>query len=235
MTAEACPLVIKICGITSLADAEAALEAGADMLGFNFYPGSQRYIDPARCHEIVRGLKALRKKTILVGVFVNASLAVIQSIIEMCGLHLIQLSGDEPPHILAGLGGAGFKALRIKEPAQLQAAVRDYPARAFPPAFLIDACSPGEYGGTGHQADWPLAACIAQQLPVLLAGGLTPDNVALAVATVHPWGVDVASGVEASPGVKDYARLHSFVQQARGILNDDSNQAKSERLISTGT
>ncbi len=215
MKPELCPLVVKICGITSLEDAQAALDAGADMLGFNFYPLSKRYIDPARCREIICSLSSQRLKAILVGVFVNAALAESKAIMAECGLHLAQLSGDEPGELLEDLGEAGFKALRVKGQADLQAAMQVYSPRAIPPADLIDSHTPGQFGGTGHSADWSAAAQISSRLPILLAGGLSPENVAQAVAQVHPWGVDVASGVEAAPGIKDHAKILSFVREAR--------------------
>ncbi len=209
------PLVIKICGITSLEDAILAVEAGTDMLGFNFYPGSKRYILPAQCREIINGLKANHIEACAVGVFVNAPLDVIRATLEDCELDLAQLSGDEPAETLQGLAGAGYKALRIRDSAELQRSIGVYPRQGEPPAYLVDAYAPGEYGGTGSLANWPLAAQIAAKAPILLAGGLTPENVADAVAQVQPWGVDVASGVEAAPGRKDPAKVHQFVQRAR--------------------
>ncbi len=208
-------LAVKICGITSLVDAEAALEAGADMLGFNFYHASKRYIDPTRCGEIITRLHAHGWKAIMVGVFVDTPLPMMRGIMDLCRLDLAQLSGDEPAEILEGLGGMGFKALRLKGSAGLRTAVGNYPARPLPPAYLIDAHSPGEFGGTGRTANWSLAARLSQKLPILLAGGLTPENVSQAVSRVHPWGVDVASGVEIAPGIKDHARVRGFVEQAR--------------------
>ncbi len=211
-------LMVKICGITSQEDAFTAVDTGADMLGFNFYSGSKRYIPPARCRKIVHALKEHHLKPVTVGVFVNAPLEYIQAILQDCELQLAQLSGDEPPELLRGLDRAGLKALRVSDYASLQAALADYPPRPLPPAYLIDGYSPGAYGGTGQTADWSLAAEISAQMPILLAGGLTPDNVGQAVAQVHPWGVDVASGVEASPGVKDPAKLYCFIEQARSAL-----------------
>lgn len=210
-----CPLVVKICGITSLEDALVALDAGADMLGFNFYPGSKRCISPAVCREITQALKSRKLKVVTVGVFVNQPVEYIREVMQECGVHLAQLSGDEPPEALNNLGGSGIKALRLHDSASLEAYLWKYPRRALPPAYLIDAYSPGEYGGTGRTMDWSLAAEISARMPILLAGGLTPENIGQAIAQVHPWGVDVASGVEASPGMKDHARLQRFIQQAR--------------------
>lgn len=207
-------MFVKICGITSVEDAAAAIEAGADLLGFNFYLSSPRYIDPGRCQEIIASIQARGLKAGMVGVFVNAPLEEIRTVMETCRLHIAQLSGDEPPEILDALEGRAYKALRIKDADDLQAALQRYPVRRFPPAFLVDAHRPGEYGGTGQVADWSLAAGLARQMPILLAGGLTPENVAQAVAQVRPWGVDVASGVESAPGVKDADKMRLFCQQA---------------------
>ncbi len=220
-----CPIVIKICGLTSLKDALSALEAGADILGFNFYPYSKRYIEPTHCKEIITGVKSRMAKAVTVGVFVNASMDEIRNVIQVCRLHLAQLCGDEPAEFLVRLGGTGFKALHVQDADGLQAALHNYPPRPLPPAYLIDAYSPGEYGGTGHTANWLLAAQVAAKAPILLAGGLTPDNVAQAVAQVRPWGVDVASGVESIPGIKDYDKMRRFIQQARNA-NQYPNEQK---------
>ncbi len=212
---KACPMVVKICGITNLQDALGAVEAGADMLGFNFYPPGKRYILPEECRKIISILRFRKMNVVTVGVFVNAPVDMILSTMRECGLHLAQLSGDETPETLFGLAGTGFKALHVSDSTTLQISLRRYPRRALPPAYLVDAYSPGEYGGTGKTIDWSLAARISAQMPILLAGGLTTENVAKAVAQVHPWGVDVASGVESSPGCKDHAKIALFIQKAR--------------------
>lgn len=207
--------VVKICGLTTLEDALAALEAGADMLGFNFYPQSPRFITPEACARIVRSLpKDVRPRT-LVGVFVNASADQIAATLETCGLHLAQLSGNEPPETLRALGDRAFKALRPTNRAALEQALLQYPACPLPPAYLLDACVKDRYGGTGAMADWSLARVVARWAPILLAGGLKPENVAAAVQQVRPWGVDVASGVESAPGRKDPQKMLAFVQAAR--------------------
>jgi phosphoribosylanthranilate isomerase len=214
------PLRIKICGITHLEDAMAAVAAGADMLGFNFYPQSPRYIDPAACAGIVSGLGQYASRVRFVGVFVNTPPAEIAAILDQCGLHLAQLSGDEPPEDLTGLDGRAYKALRPKDSAALERMLSGYPPHASPPAWLIDTYHPGQYGGTGQTADWSLAAALARQAPVLLAGGLSPENVGAAVAQVQPWGVDVASGVESTPGRKDIDKMKRFILLARKEKND---------------
>ena len=151
---------IKICGITSLEDAQAAVQAGADMLGFNFYPPSPRCITPQACAQIVAGLRGSGVCT--VGVFVNADAGEVRAILDECGLDLAQLSGDEPPEVLAALGERAFKALRPADETALQDLLRAYPARSQAPAWLVDAYHPGEYGGTGLSADWSTAAGLAQ-------------------------------------------------------------------------
>jgi phosphoribosylanthranilate isomerase len=209
---------IKICGITNLDDALAAIEAGADMLGFNFYPKSPRCITTEACAEIQASITNRQSSINTVGVFVNAPADEITAVLDQCGLDLAQLSGDEPVKTLAALGERAFKALRLLDPESAAEALALIPSRTSPPAYLVDAYRPGEYGGTGQTADWGLASDLAQRAPVLLAGGLTPDNVAEAVRQVHPWGVDVASGVEASPGKKDAGKVREFIRNARNML-----------------
>jgi phosphoribosylanthranilate isomerase len=205
---------VKICGITRLADALAALEAGADLLGFNFYSKSPRFLSLAACAAISGELRRRASPALLVGVFVNPSQAEVELALERCGLDLAQLSGDEPAELVRALGGRAFKALRPASAQELDQALLDYPARALPPALLLDANRPGAYGGTGQAADWDLAAEAARRVPVLLAGGLTPLNVAEAIRRVQPWGVDVASGVESAPGRKDGQKMAEFVRAA---------------------
>jgi len=207
---------VKICGLTSYEDAAAAVEAGADMLGFNFYPPSPRCIHPEDCRAWVARLRAaFSQRVVMVGVFVNASAAEVQAILDICGLDLAQLSGDESPETLQALGERAFKALRPASPQDLTASVSRYPLCSTLPTWLIDAFRPGEYGGTGQTADWSLARELARQFPVMLAGGLRPENVDQAIAQVRPWGVDVASGVEYAPGCKDHDKMAAFIQAAR--------------------
>ena len=202
---------IKICGITNLEQAIAAMQAGADMLGFNFYPPSPRYLVPMVCAQIVQGLRDQGYSPATVGVFVNLSPDEIQNIMTECQLDMAQLAGDEPPEHLQVLGTKAFKAVR---PATLEEGLRvlqDY-GRDQAPALLVDARVPHSYGGSGHLADWQIARELARRAPILLAGGLTPDNVASAIQAVQPWGVDVASGVESRPGHKDPAKMAAFVR-----------------------
>lgn len=191
-----------------MTDALAAMDAGADFIGFNFYPKSPRYIDVDQCREIMSVMRKYGHST-YVGVFVNASADEIRATMKTCGLSLAQLHGDESVEMLKQLDGKAFKAFRgIPENV-------DGFARSEPPAFLIDASVKGIYGGSGVTADWSGAAELAKKYPLLLAGGLTPENVAEAVSRVKPWGVDVASGVESAPGQKDPSRMRAFVQAVR--------------------
>ena len=206
---------VKICGITRYDDAQAAIEAGADLLGFNFYAKSPRYIEPLSAAMIIEAIRTNRAAVQMVGVFVNSPLEAIATIMDECGIDLAQLCGDEPPETLAALDGRAFKALRPKDTTDLAQSLQCYQPKTGSPAYLVDAYRPGEYGGTGRPADWRLARSLAEGYPVLLAGGLTPQNVADAIQQVHPWGVDVASGIEEAPGRKDPARLAAFIKTAK--------------------
>ncbi len=209
-------MIVKICGITCYEDAQAAIQAGADMLGFNFYPKSPRYIDPLSAARLIEAVRTRFAPVQIVGVFVNTPVEAILTIVDDCGLDLAQLHGDEPPETLAALNGRAFKALRPKDATDLVHTLHSYPPKTGSPAYLVDANRPGEYGGTGQSANWSLARSLAESFPILLAGGLTPENVAEAIRQVHPWGVDVASGVEESPRRKDPARLAAFIKAAKG-------------------
>ncbi len=215
---------VKICGITRLDDAYVAIEAGADMLGLNFYEPSPRYLVPDRAAQISTALRARygEQCPLLVGVFVNASAAVIDSIMEQVQLDYAQLSGDESPDVLALLRGRAFKAIRPADQEQAERQIVDFADsdtddRA--PAILLDAYHPALYGGTGEQASADLVAFTKQRVPrMMLAGGLTPENVAERVRMLRPWGVDVASGVEAGQaGVKSAERVRAFIHAARSV------------------
>jgi len=199
---------IKICGIKTVDDALAAMDAGADLIGFNFYPKSSRYIEVGRCRDIMSVMRKYGHIT-YVGVFVNASVTEIYATLETLGLSLAQLHGEETPEMMIALTGKAFKSFR-GVPQSLDGFARDQA-----PALLIDAAVKGAYGGTGITADWDRAAKVAKRYPLLLAGGLTPENVAEAVRRVSPWGVDVASGVESSPGVKDANKMQAFVREVK--------------------
>lgn len=202
---------IKICGITSAEDAAFAVSAGADALGFVLYRKSPRFVEPAVVRTIVAGLPPF---VLPVGVFVNEEAAVVRDLVDECGLALAQLHGDETADYCDTLGRPVLKALRLKDRAAVLA-MADFHGRAHVRGFLIDAFSEQAYGGTGHTADWALAAEAARSAPVLLAGGLTPANVSEAIRHVNPYGIDVSSGVEAGPGKKDPAKVKAFIEAAR--------------------
>ncbi|MBN8656145.1 MAG: phosphoribosylanthranilate isomerase [Anaerolineae bacterium] len=208
--------IVKICGIKTKIDAQAAINAGADYLGFNFYPKSVRFIEKSACSEITSVLKREHPHIKLIGVFVNSSVEEIKNILQTCHLDLAQLHGDETPEIFAQLAPRAFRAFR-----GIPESNAGY-ERSEAPFMLIDAAVKGVYGGSGVTADWAAAAKLAQQYPLLLAGGLTPENVADAVRQVKPWGVDVASGVESAPGEKDAGKMKAFVRAILDIRDSES-------------
>jgi len=213
---------IKICGIRTLHDALAAVDAGADMLGFNFYKKSVRYVDAGMCRSITSSLRS-RSHARLVGVFVNSSVVEIRATMGTCGLHYAQLHGDETVEMFSQLAPRAFKAFRGIADVETDKRM----IRNGEPALLVDAAVKGVYGGSGVTADWSAAAELAKKYRLLLAGGLTPENVADAVRQVKPWGVDVASGVESRPGVKDEAKMKAFVQAVREA---DAREAESAQV-----
>ena len=201
---------VKICGITNAADAQAAIEAGANLLGFNFYEQSPRRIAE---EEAAKVRSHLPKKVKAVGIFVNRAPAEVIALRRSLKLDAVQLHGDEPPETVAEIAGIVpvIKAFRVKPDFPL-ATLDEYPS-AF--AFLFDAAHTGQYGGTGHPTDWDVARRASQSYRIILAGGLKVENVAAAVRIVRPYGIDVASGVESSPGKKDHGRLREFIQEVR--------------------
>ena len=213
---------IKVCGVTSPGDAVLAVEAGADAVGINFFRGSVRYVAPDKAAPIV---EAVRNRATAVAVFVDESPERIAQICGKLGIGVVQLSGHEPATSAVRIRYPVIKAVRMENGSGL-GAFRDYPCRA----FLFDASVPGEYGGTGKSLDWevlgraiggPLvrfgnSARPGSDRPWMLAGGLTPENVAEAIRAARPFGVDVASGVEAAPGKKDAGRMKAFADRARG-------------------
>ncbi|MDT7687732.1 MAG: phosphoribosylanthranilate isomerase [Acidobacteriota bacterium] len=207
---------VKVCGIMNLEDALAAVEAGADLLGFNFYTRSPRYVTPADARSIVERLPEGIEG---VGVFVNETgPEEVERIARASGLGAVQLHGDETPEFCRALRGLEtIKALRVREGYTAKAAVL-YSTDA----VLLDAYAPGVWGGTGHTFDWTLARQTREVVPRLfLAGGLTPENVAEAVKVVRPFAVDVCSGVETSPGRKSFQLMRRFVEQAKGGMRDE--------------
>jgi phosphoribosylanthranilate isomerase len=201
---------VKICGITNLADAQAAVEAGADCLGFNFYKKSPRFVSRETVSEISRQLPPF---ILRVGVFVNPPEDLVVSAIGDCGLTLLQFHGDEPPEFCTQFGLKSMKVFRIRDAESLKE-MANYPTDV----YLLDAYSPEARGGTGEKFNWNLAI-EAQKFgkPIFLAGGLTPENVAEAVRKTHPFGVDVSSGVESAPGKKDHAKLKAFIAAAKSV------------------
>lgn len=198
---------VKICGITNIEDALHAADCGADALGFVFYKKSPRCLTPEAARSIIVGLPPF---VTAVGLFVNEAPERIEQIAGFCGLDAIQLHGDEGPGDCEFAPRRVIKALRVKDAASL-ARHETYAVSA----LLLDAWVAGVYGGTGESFNWDLAAEIAWQRPVVLAGGLTPENVAEAVRTVRPYGVDVSSGVETAPGRKDPAKVEAFIRNAK--------------------
>ena len=201
---------VKICGITNVHDALFAAEAGAEMVGLMFYESSPRHISLATAQEISRALPPFVQR---VGVFVNPAEELVVRAIGECGLNLLQFHGEEPSHFCTQFGLMSLKAFRMRDAGSLKQ-LEGYQTDA----FLLDAYSKSGLGGTGEQFNWDLAVQ-AQQFgkPIFLAGGLTPENVAAAVRQVRPFAVDVSSGVEASPGKKDSAKVRAFIQAAKSV------------------
>jgi phosphoribosylanthranilate isomerase len=201
---------VKICGITSAADAQAAIDAGANLIGFNFYDKSPRRIAEAEAAKI---RAQLPRRVKAVGIFVNRLPADIIALRSSLELDVVQLHGDEPPEAVAEIAPAVpvIKAFRV-EPEFPLTSLDEY-SSAF--AFLFDAAHTGQYGGTGRTTDWDVARRAALRYRIILAGGLKVENVAAAVRIVRPYGIDVASGVESSLGKKDPGRLREFIQEVR--------------------
>ena len=203
---------VKVCGITNLDDALVAIAAGADALGFNFWPESPRSIEPRQAAAIIAHLPPFVTP---VGVFVNEERSRLGRLVRRTGVRAVQLHGEEPPEAVAALAANGWpvlKALAVGRGFQPQR-LRQYSGVA---AFLLDAEVKGKRGGTGKSFDWKLAGEANRYGRILLAGGLTPENVVEAIRLAQPYGVDVCTGVEKRPGVKDHARLREFLQRAKG-------------------
>ena len=204
-------MIVKICGLRTLAGAQVAVEAGADLLGFNFVPGIRRRIRPDDAHAIIR---ALPRHAQTVGIFVNPSLDSVQVTVEHCGLDWVQLSGTESPQFCRAVQQRTIKAVRLGTPQRES----DWPPEDYDDVdvLLADAAVPGAWGGTGTTTDWEAAQALASQRRILLAGGLNAANVATAIAAVQPWGVDVASGIE-TDGQSDPAKIAAFIAAARAV------------------
>jgi phosphoribosylanthranilate isomerase len=209
---------IKICGVTTPDDARLAADGGADAVGLNFYPGSPRYLDPQAAAALIRALPPF---TAPVGVFVGMPMRQVCALAFQLGLRGVQTYDDRPPAD-DPFPFAHIPAFRVKDAEGLEH-VRRFVAGMTrigrpPAAVLIDAHVEGQIGGTGQKAPWHLLCGFDPGVPLILAGGLTPENVAEAITLVRPWGVDVASGVESSPGRKDPDRLVRFIQNARAAV-----------------
>lgn len=202
---------IKVCGVTSPADAEGCVARGASLIGLNFIPASPRYVNTAIAKAIA---EAIRGSAEIVGVFANAPPAQMDEKATEVGLDWVQLHGDEPDTTIEALRTRAYKAYRIASTDDVEL------ARAAPGGMVLaDARVDGLLGGTGRTFDWRLVVELAASRPVILAGGLTPDNVGEAVRTVRPFAVDVASGVESAPGKKDLSRVGAFVRAVERALS----------------
>jgi phosphoribosylanthranilate isomerase len=201
---------VKICGITNLDDARVAVDAGADMLGLIFYPPSPRYVTPEQAQTIVASVPSSLP---VIGVFVNADAETISRIARVSGVQMVQLHGEESPELCHQLSWPVVKTFRFTAQVQPEM-MRQYTVAA----YLIEGFHADLYGGGGAVADWQRAATLQQYGRIMLAGGLTADNVAAAIRTVRPYAVDVCSGVEATPGKKDGHKVRVFVARAKTAL-----------------
>lgn len=211
-------MVLKICGITRLADALHAVEQGATALGFVFWEKSPRYIAPERAGEIIA---ALPMAVTTVGVFVNEEIDRVRAATTTAGVAVVQLHGDEAPAYGAALGSPIFRSMTLVD---ADAAIEGWPRAT---ALLLDAADRERRGGTGVTVDWSRAAVLARRRRVILAGGLTPENVGDAIEAVNPYGVDVSSGVEETPGVKDLAKVTRFLENARAAFERTAQERRT--------
>jgi len=208
---------VKICGIKDKTNALAAVEAGADFIGLMFAP-SQRQLSPAQAREIASAIKESSDATKVVGVFVNTPSSQVNELADLCALDWVQLSGDESWEYCREIIRPIIKAIRIgrQSSEELCAELSDGSKLLPPQKFiaLLDSQVEGKYGGTGESFNWDLAQEVAKRFPVIIAGGLAPENVATLIERVAPWGVDVSSGVE-TKGVKDVAKIKAFIEAVR--------------------
>lgn len=200
---------VKICGITNLEDALSAVDYGADALGFVFYKGSPRFISPEKAAAIVRELPPFVST---VGVFVDESPEQVDRILRLTGIEIAQFHGHEPPELCITHARA-IKAIRVKELSDLEPLSR-YKVSA----YLLDTYTPDALGGTGQIFNWDIAVEAKKFGRIILAGGLTPENIERAVLWVHPYGVDVSSGVEEEKGKKDHQKMRLFIKRAKEAL-----------------
>ena len=227
------PFKTKICGVTTVDDAVMVASSGAAAIGLNFFSAGKRFIKPAIAEIIVDAVGETHPEVVIVGVFVNESAEAILDIVKTVRLMTVQLHGDEEPDLvpalkkLASAEGLSFDIIRairtsprsVTEALDLSSVTAEAQrwVNAGVDALLIDAATPDEYGGTGKQVDWKGFSKIETSAPVLLAGGLTPDNVAEAISIARPFGVDVASGVEHAPGKKDRDKTFAFIEAVGDI------------------
>jgi len=208
LTSSSVKTKVKICGITCLEDAQAAVAAGADAIGLVFYPPSSRYVTPFVAAEIVAGLGPF---VTTVGLFVNEEAAVVKDTLALTGLQLLQFHGDESAQYCQQFERPYIKALRMSPGLDPLQAMADFPQAC---GYLFDAWQPDKFGGTGKTFDWQRITGLASD-NLILAGGLTPDNVEAAVQAVRPYAVDVSGGVELAPGKKDHRALKAFISSAK--------------------
>jgi len=208
---------IKICGITEIAHALAAAEAGVDFLGLVFAP-SRRQVTLERAQEIALAVKDLEKPPLVVGVFVNTAAPEVNLVADRCGLDWVQLSGDEPWEYLRDMERPLIKAIRVSRAVNAGELIANlshgYELLGGNLIYLLDSHVEGSYGGTGQTFDWGLVREVSQRFPMILAGGLSAENVSQAIRMLRPWGVDVSSGVETG-GVKDISKIKAFIEAVR--------------------
>ena len=212
--------IFKICGITRLTDALHAVREGATAIGFVFAPASPRRVSTDLVAEIVN---ALPGRVMTVGVFVNASIDDIQSVLRATGIRAVQLHGDEPPSYADAIDRPIVRSVTLDDVVET--------AHAWPSdvTLLLDKADPVRRGGTGEVVDWSRAANVARERRIVLAGGLTPANIEEAITTVRPCGVDVSTGVEASPGVKDFGKVSQFLKNARAAFAQQQDPQRARR------
>lgn len=205
---------IKICGLTRAEDVDAAVAAGADAIGLVFYEPSPRSVTVEQAAALVGRIPAFVS---VVGLFVNPDRTFVESILQRIPLDLLQFHGDETPDFCDSFGRRWIKAIRVRETGQIEQAFNDYRQGA---GLLVDAWDPERYGGTGHSFNWQLIP-EERSMPLILAGGLTSDNVSGAVQQVRPWAVDVSGGVESSKGIKDIQKISDFIKEVHRVCKTD--------------
>ncbi|MDO6442450.1 MULTISPECIES: phosphoribosylanthranilate isomerase [unclassified Marinobacter] len=205
---------VKICGLTRVQDVKAAVESGADALGFVFYEPSSRAVTVADAEVLVRQVPAFVS---VVGLFVNPSAEQVREVLDRIPLDLLQFHGDETADFCSQFGRRWIKAVRVQSAEQIEQAFTEYQSSA---GLLVDAWDPDHYGGTGRSFNWDLVP-LERPLPLILAGGLSSDNVFKAVEQVKPWAVDVSGGVEKSKGIKDIEKISDFIKEVHRVCKID--------------